>query len=253
MNLDGAVAFVTGAGGGIGGATADLLAGEGVHVIAADLDLATAECTAERAAAAGPRSLALPLDVVDKGSVRRAVERAVEAFGGIDIVVNAVGVGGVSPVLEHDEELWDRVLGVNLKSAFLVSQAAIPHLIERGGGRIVNITSRAAYTSRPGTAAYAASKGGLLAFSRVLAQEVGRHAITVNNVAPGTTVTPMVEQGIGGPEAQAREAIESGVILEPVRLAQPVEIAAAVLYLCGPHSEHTTGSTIHVNGGTWMQ
>ena len=105
---------------------------------------------------------------------------------------------------------------------------------------------------RDGTGPYAAAKGGMLAFSRVLAIELGVHGITVNNVAPGTTVTPMVEQGFGGPDAQAQEAIDSGVLLHPVRLATPEEIARAVLYFCGPHSDHTTGATLHVNGGKYI-
>jgi NAD(P)-dependent dehydrogenase (short-subunit alcohol dehydrogenase family) len=183
--------------------------------------------------------------------VDAAVDAARERFGRIDICVNAVGIGGVARVLGHPDELWDQIIAVNLTSAFLVSRAVLPVMINNGGGRIVNITSRAAYRSSAGTAAYAASKGGLLAFSRVLAVEAGEHGITVNNVAPGTTVTPMVERGIGGPQAQADEAVRSGVLLKPERLADPSEIAAAVVFLCGPGSEHTTGSTMHVNGGTY--
>ena len=251
MDLDGKVALITGAGGGIAGATAEALAERGCHVAAADLDPGAAERTAERVRGAGAEALALEGDVSERADVDRIVAASVDRFGGLDICVNAVGIGGRAEVAEHPDDLWDRILAVNLTSAFLVSRAVLPHLVGRGGGRIVNITSRAAYWSRAGTAAYAASKGGLLAFSRVLAVEAGAHGITVNNVAPGTTVTPMVEQGIGGPDAQAREAVESGVLIEPRRLTQPDEIASAVVYLCGPGSDHVTGTTVHVNGGSY--
>jgi NAD(P)-dependent dehydrogenase (short-subunit alcohol dehydrogenase family) len=252
MNLKGAVALITGAGGGIASETARMLAAQGVDIAAVDLDANAAERTAQAVEAGGARAIAIEADVTRQASVAAGVDRAVDAFGQIDILVNAVGIGGVSPILDHPEALWDSILSVNLKSAFLVSRAVLPHLIDRGGGRVVNITSRAAYTSRAGTAAYAASKGGLLAFSRILAIECGPHGITVNNVAPGTTLTPMVENFYPGAEAQAQEALDSGVLVEPARLTQPVEIATAVLYLCGPHSDHISGATLHVNGGSYL-
>ena len=251
MHLDGRVALITGAGGGIATATALALAERGVDVVAVDRDRAAAERTAVAVEAVGRSAVALAADVSSAADVAEVIAQGVGRFRRIDICVNAVGIGGVARIVEHPEDLWNRILAVNLTSAFLVCRAVLPVMIEQGSGRIVNITSRAAYRSRAGTAAYAASKGGLLAFARVLAVEAGAHGITVNNVAPGTTVTPMVERGIGGPVEQAREAVDSGVLIEPARLADPSEIAAAVVYLCGPGSEHTTGSTIHVNGGSY--
>jgi len=252
MQLEGAVALITGAGGGIASATIAGLSRTGCDIVGIDVDLSAAEKAGAAALAEGRRAVALEADLADATAVEQAVARAIEAFGRIDIVVNAVGIGGVAQVADHPVELWDRILGVNLKSAFLVSRSVLPHMIERGAGRIVMITSRAAYRSSAGTAAYAASKGGLLAFSRVLAVEAGAHGITVNNVAPGTTLTPMTEDFYGGPEGQRQEAIASGVVVEPQRLARPEEIARAVLYLCGPDSEHISGTTIHVNGGSFM-
>jgi NAD(P)-dependent dehydrogenase (short-subunit alcohol dehydrogenase family) len=199
----------------------------------------------------GREAIAVRADVATNADVTAAVAAGLDRFGKIDICVNAVGVGGVARVVDHPDELWHHVIAINLTSAFLVCRAVLPSMIDRGRGRIVNITSRAAYRSSAGTAAYAASKGGLLAFSRVLAVEAGEHGITVNNVAPGTTLTPMVERGIGGPDAQLREAVQSGVLIRPPRLADPSEIAAAVVFLCGPGSDFTTGTTLHVNGGAY--
>ena len=251
MELEGRVAFITGAGGGIGTAVCLAFAVRGTDVVVVDRDLAAATETANAVEALGRRALAVGADLTSRAAVDEAVARACERFGKIDICVNAVGIGGVARVVGHPDDLWEQIIAVNLTSAFQVSRAVLPVMIDNGDGRIVNITSRAAYRSSAGTAAYAASKGGLLAFSRVLAVEAGEHGITVNNVAPGTTVTPMVERGIGGAQAQADEAVRSGVLIKPERLAAASEVAAAVVFLCGPGSEHTTGTTMHVNGGTY--
>lgn len=251
MNLEGRAAMITGAGGGIARATARALAEQGADIVAVELDDAAARETAAAVESEGRRALVAVADVTVKAQVERAVAAGRDAFGDIDVLINAVGIGGTATVADHPEELWDRILAVNLKSAFLCSQAVLPAMTGTGWGRIVNVTSRAAHTSGAMTAAYAASKGGLLAFSRVLAIEAGEHGITVNNVAPGTTVTPMVENFYGGPEAQAEEAVRSGVLLHPQRLAMPEEIAGAIAYLCGPLSDHITGTTLHVNGGSY--
>ena len=250
--LDAKVALVTGGAGGIGGATCRALAAEGAHVAVVDHDGAGAERVAAEVTDAGRRARAIATDVTARDEVHASVEQTVRELGRLDIVVHAAGIGRPEPLLTCSEEAWDSVLAVNLKAAFLYAQAAVPFMAGSGWGRIVHITSRAAHKARADTPAYAASKGGLLAFSRSLAGEVGRHAITVNCVAPGTTVTPMVEAGIGGPDEQLANAAEMGVVLEPLRLATVDEIAGAVLYLCGPHSDHVTGSTLHVNGGSFM-
>ena len=252
MQLNNAVALVSGAGGGIASATVEALARAGADVACIDVDPAAAERSAERARSHGRRGLAVSADLSEGTDVERAVESTLEEFARIDVLVNAVGIGGVSEIAGHDEALWDRIIGINLKSIFLMCRSVLPHMIERRTGRIVTITSRAAYRSGAGTAAYSASKGGLLAFSRVLATEAGPHGITVNNIAPGTTLTPMTADFYGGPEGQQREATKSGVVIDPPRLTRPEEIAQAVLYLCGPQSEHVTGSTLHVNGGSYM-
>ncbi len=244
--------MITGAGGGIGRACARMFAERGAHLLLVDRDAEAAAASAVVVAEAGGRAEVALAEVTRKADVQAAVASGVAAFGAVDILVHAVGIGGTATVEEMEEDLWDEILAVNLKSAFLCAQAVLPGMRERRFGRIVMLTSRAAHKSRGGTSAYSASKGGLLAFSRILAAEVGDASITVNNIAPGTTLTPMVERYYVGSEAQAQEAVDSGVVVHPLRLTHPDEIAAAALYLCGPHSEHITGSTIHVNGGTFM-
>jgi 3-oxoacyl-[acyl-carrier protein] reductase len=252
MELEGAVALVTGAAGGIASKTVERLAGAGCDIVAVDVDRAEAEKIASAVEAKGRRGVAIEADLVDAAAVERAVARALEELGRIDVLVNAVGVGGVAEIPGHPEDLWDRILGINLKSVFLICREVLPHMTERGSGRIVTVTSRAAYQSSGGTAAYAASKGGLLAFTRVLAVEAGPYGVTVNNVAPGTTLTPMTKDFYGGPDGYREEATRSGVVVEPKRLVSPDEIAGAVLYLCGPESDYITGTTIHVNGGSFI-
>ena len=161
MKLEGRNALVTGGGSGIGLSIAQGFAAEGCRVAIAGR---REEVIREAAQACDPALLSHAADVADRESVQRLFDWAAQSLGQIDILVNAVGIGGTSSVLEHPEELWDRIVAVNLKSAFLCSQAVLPSMREAGWGRIVNVTSRAAYKSSAGTAAYSASKGGLLAF-----------------------------------------------------------------------------------------
>jgi NAD(P)-dependent dehydrogenase (short-subunit alcohol dehydrogenase family) len=252
MQLDDRVAMVTGGGSGIGRASALMLAREGADIVVCDIDGEAGKRVVAEVEALGRAGFAEPTDSSDSGQVNRLVEQAAERFGKVDILVNSAGIARQATIRELTEDMWDRVLAVHLKSTFLCSQAVIEHMIPGGWGRIVNIISRAAFKGRAGTGPYAAAKAGMLGFSRVLAVETAQWGITVNNVAPGTTLTPMVEAGFPTEEIQREEARSSGVITQPARLAEADEIAAAVLYLCGSHSDHVTGTTMHVNGGTYM-
>ncbi|MCH8190549.1 MAG: SDR family oxidoreductase [Chloroflexi bacterium] len=252
MRVEGHVAMVTGGGSGIGRACALMLAQEGADIVVADIDAAAGERVAGEVKALGRDALTLATDTSVKSQVRKIVAEGTARFGKIDILVNNAGIGAGGPVRDLDEAVWDRVVSVHLKSMFLCSQAVMESMIQRGWGRIVNTISRAAFRGRAGVGPYSAAKGGMLAFSRVLAVEAAQYGITVNNVAPGTTVTPMVEAAYDTLELQEEEARTSGVVTTPVRLAWPEEIAAAVLYYCGPHSDQVTGMTIHVNGGSYM-
>jgi NAD(P)-dependent dehydrogenase (short-subunit alcohol dehydrogenase family) len=252
MQLVGRIAMVTGGGSGIGRASALMLAQEGADIVVCDIRPEAGEGVAAEVESLGRGALSLPTDSSDRLQVQALVKAAVEHFGKVDILVNNAGIANRGTVRDLTDDVWDRVVEVHLKSMFLCSQAVVEHMIPQGWGRIVNIISRAAFRGRAGTGPYAAAKGGMLAYSRVLAVETAQWGITVNNVAPGTTLTPLVEQGFTTEESRESEARSSGVITQPVRLADADEIAAAVLYFCGPYSGHITGTTLHVNGGSFM-
>ena len=252
MNLQGRVAMITGGGSGIGRASALMLAREGADIVICDINPETGQSVAEEVRALGRDALSLPTDSSDRLQVQALVKAGGERFGKIDILVNNAGIAPQASLRDLTDELWDRIIAVHLKSMFLCSQAVVEHMIPQSWGRIVNIISRAAYRGRPGIGPYTAAKGGMLAYSRVLAVETAEWGITVNNVAPGTTRTPLLEQGYATEEAQVAEAVRSGVITQPIRLAEADEMAAAVLYLCGPYSDHVSGTTLHVNGGSYM-
>lgn len=250
--VDGHVALITGGGAGLGRAISLMLASEGAAIIVADIDAARAEAVATEVREAGGDALGIAVDTTDESQVDDAVTRGIEHFGKIDILVNNAGIVTTSPMLDLSVDDWDRVVAVHLRSTFLCTRAVGREMAHRSWGRIVNIISRAAFRGRVGNGPYAAAKGGILAVSRVMAQEFAGFGVTVNNVAPGTAVTPMFQDIFPLPEQEVEEAVRSGVVTEPKRLLHPDEIAAAVLYLCGPLSDQITGTTLHVNGGSHM-
>ena len=235
-----AVALVTGAAQGIGRAIAAGLAESGLVVVCGDVLDAS-----ETAAAVGGHPVSL--DVSDASQVRSAVALAA-GLGELAVLVNNAGIFPRSPVLDLDESEWQRVQDVNLKGTFLCSQAAARVMREQGGGgRIVNVTSGAAFVSSPQSAAYAASKAGIVAFTRVLALELAPDKITVNAVAPGFTDTAQPRSFFSDDDLAAiAKRIPAG------RLAEPEEIVPAVLYLCSEGAAYVTGQTLHVNGGLYM-
>ncbi len=246
------VAILTAGAGGFGSATALMMAQEGAKVVIADVDQASSEEVIAQVQKAGSQGIYVKTDVSKKADARNAVKAAVEKFGRLDILINIAGIGLGTAIEDMKEEDFDRVISVHLKGTFLCSQAAIHEMKKNQWGRIVNITSRAAYKGRAGVGAYSAAKGGILAMSRVMALEVAPYGINVNCVAPGTAETKMVKANFSTPELRAQEATFTGVITRPIRLAYPEEIAGAIMFLCSAPSAHITGSTIHVNGGTHM-
>ena len=246
--LAGKVAVVTGAGQGIGKALARGLAEAGAAVVVADVLAENAAATARQIVADGGRALGLKVDVSQRAQVEAMIDGALSELHRLDILINNAGVFPRSTVLELDEETWSAVIDVNLKGTWLCSQAAARVMVEQGeGGRIVNFASVAAFRPAVNGAHYAASKAGIVAFTRNMALEMAPYRITVNAIAPGLTNTAQPRYGMTEEEiAAAGETVPLG------RIAQPEDMLPTILFLCGPGGAYITGQTHHVNGGGWM-
>ena len=246
--LSGKVALVTGAGQGIGRAFAQGFARAGAAVLVSDVIDANAERTAGMIQHAGGQALGLRLDVSKRAEVEAAVDAAIERFGRLDILINNAGIFPRAAALELDDATWDAVLSVNLKGTFLCSQAAARVMVEQGeGGRIISLASRSAYQFSPRGTHYAASKAGIIAFSRNLAVELAPYNITVNCIAPGLTDTAQPRYGMTEAEIAA-----AGEVVPLGRIAQPEDMVPIALFLCGPGGAYVTGQIHHVNGGAYL-
>jgi len=244
--IEGKMALVAGAGGGIGGAGAEALAREGAAVLCADIDGAAADATAARIRAAGDRAASLGLDVRDRAAVDEAVAMAVHEFGRLDILLDCAGISHRGNFLELDPAVWDRIIAVNLTGMFHLGQAAARQMVRQGsGGSIINVTSQLAEVARPERAAYVASKGGGRSLTHAMAVDLAAHGIRVNAIAPGPTLTGLTRASYTDPEA--RRATEALIPLG--RLGQPDDLVGAVLFLAADESRWVTGSTVTVDGG----
>jgi meso-butanediol dehydrogenase/(S,S)-butanediol dehydrogenase/diacetyl reductase len=247
--LEGIVALVTGAGSGIGRETASRYGAEGAAVVAADLKGDTAGETAAAIEADGGRATSLQMDVTDAASVKAGVDDVVGQHGGLDVVINNAGITIVGAAHDLDEDDWDRELAINLKSIYLVSRAAWPHLKQRGGGAILSTASIAGLWAIPADAAYCASKAGVIMLTKCMALDGARDRIRAACVCPGFIDTPMI-QGYFDDQPDPVEARRFATGIHPLgRLGNPEDIAEAFVYLGSPQANWVTGTALVVDGG----
>ncbi|MFL5270034.1 MAG: SDR family NAD(P)-dependent oxidoreductase [Stellaceae bacterium] len=248
--VEGKIVLVAGAGGGIGGAAAEGLGREGAAVVCADISVAGAEATAARIRAAAGRATAVNLDVRDRAAVDAAVRTAVSEFGRLDVLLDCAGVSQTAAFLDLDPGEWDRIISVNLTGMFHLGQAAARQMVRQGGGgSIINVTSQLAEVARPERAAYVASKGGGRSLTHAMALELAPHAIRVNAIAPGPTLTGLTQASYSDPER--RRATIAQIPLG--RMGEPEDIVGAILFLASDESRWATGSTVTVDGGYLVQ
>jgi 3-oxoacyl-[acyl-carrier protein] reductase len=246
--LEGKIALVTGGGQGIGRALSLALAQAGANIAVADILFPPAQQVAAEIEAVGRKALAVQADVSQGDSVRAMVTACVEGLGGLDILVNNAGIFPVAVVATMSEADWDRVMAVNLKGVFLCCQAALAPLRRSGAGRIINLASVSGLVGAVGMAHYAASKAGVVGFTKSLAREVASMGITVNAIAPGIILTEQAQHNF--PE-YALKAYTNQVPLG--RLGTPEDLTEMVVFLASPAAAYITGQVYAIDGGYTMQ
>jgi 3-oxoacyl-[acyl-carrier protein] reductase len=244
--FEGRVALVTGASRGIGEAIGRRLAAEGATVVAAARTEEVLEKVVSEIAAAGGKASALRLDLADSSSIEAAAKAALATHGQVDVLVNNAGVTEDNLLLRMSRESWDRVLDTNLTGVFLLTQAVIKSMVKRRYGRIVNITSVVGLMGNAGQANYAASKAGLVGFTKSVARELASRNVTCNAVAPGFIRTAMTEKMTDS----AREALAAQIPLG--RLGAPEDVAGAVAFLASEDAAYVTGHVLNVSGGLYI-
>jgi 2-hydroxycyclohexanecarboxyl-CoA dehydrogenase len=249
MSLALKTAIVTGAASGIGLATARRFATDGAKVAIWDKNGDGAERAAAELVASGAQAIASRVDVANRMQIDGALAYVHERFGPVHILVNNAGITEFRSFLETTEEIWDRVMTINLKSILFCTQAVLPDMLAAKWGRIINISSSSAQTGSARMTAYAASKGGVIGFTKALAQELAPSGITVNNVPPGFVDTPMLRnEGVAGMGA----SVEAVAARSPMgRAGRPENIAAACAFLASDDADYITGHTLSVNGGRY--
>jgi 3-oxoacyl-[acyl-carrier protein] reductase len=243
LSLHGRVALVTGAGRGIGAATARALAQAGAAVMALDRDPTSVGALVDELRAAGADAEAAAVDVTDDGAVRAAVERTMARWGRLDVLVNNAGIVRDATLAKVTDEDWATTQDVNLRSAMVCARAAVPHMRAAGRGRILSASSVVARSGNFGQTAYVASKAGIIGLTRVWARELGPHGITANAVAPGYIDTPMLASI---PEAYRTQAIAR---IPAGRAGRPEEVAAVYLFLASDLASFMNGAVVGVDGG----
>jgi NAD(P)-dependent dehydrogenase (short-subunit alcohol dehydrogenase family) len=241
-------AIVTGGASGIGLAISERLAADGNAVAVFDRDGAAAEAAAEKIVASGGTAIGVTVDVTDRAQIDAGVEATRSRLGPPTILVNCAGLDGFDPFLSIKADTWNRILAVNLTGTFDCCQAVVPHMLEAGWGRIVNISSSSAHSGQPLMTHYVAAKAGVIGFTKALALELGPKGITVNTIPPGFIDTPMLRRS----EAKGLlgDGVEVAAARTPVRrVGRPEDIAAACSFLVRDEASYVTGQVIGVNGG----
>ncbi|MCM8732342.1 SDR family NAD(P)-dependent oxidoreductase [Hephaestia sp. GCM10023244] len=245
QNFQGRTVIVTGGGNGIGGAIASEFGARGANVVVNDIDAARA---VRKAAEIGNGAIATPGDASSSADVAAVVGKALAAFGKVDILINNAGMDQAVSILDLEEEDWDRLIAVNLKSAFLFSKAVLPGMIAQSYGRIVCVSSVVAHRgAMNGGIHYGTTKGGMLGFARTLARQMAKTGVTVNAIAPGVVETDLIRTHL---PPDVRAAVVQEIPLG--RLAEPSEIGRAVAFLASEDAGYLTGATLDVNGGFWI-
>jgi 2-hydroxycyclohexanecarboxyl-CoA dehydrogenase len=249
MSLAGKNVIVTGAASGIGLATAQRFAREGANVAVWDLNEEGAQRAATELQTLGVKAIGSRVDVSNRQHANAAVERFHTQIGQVNILVNNAGITLFQPFMEMTEDSWDRVMTINLKSMLVCTQAVLPDMLAAKWGRIINVSSSSAQTGSARMTAYAASKGGVIGFTKALAQELAATGITVNNVPPGFIDTPMLRgEGIAGLGA----SVDAIAARSPMgRAGRPENMAAAIAFLASDDADYITGHTLNVNGGRY--
>lgn len=246
--MENKVALVTGAGSGIGRASARAFAREGAKVVAADIATEGGEETVRLIKEAGGEAIFVRTDIARADDVKALINRAIETYHRLDCAHNNAGIEGVvAPTADYPVAMWNRVLAINLKGPWLCMKYEIPQMLKQGGGSIVNTASTLGLAGIQGLAAYAASKGGVIGMTRVAAVEYATSNIRINALMPGVTRTPMMDRQMG---ENAHLAEQQYISLHPIgRLGRPQELAEAVVWLCSDAASFVVGHAMAVDGG----
>ena len=258
MKLNGKVAFITGAAGGIGKAIALVFAAEGASVAVCDIDEIGARKTVEEITTVGGKACAACGDVSSRQDVERMVQQCVQEIGPIDILVNCAGISEIRPFLETTDQQWDRTIRINLKSMFLTCQAVLPEMQKRKQGVIINLSSQSGKRGASWYADYCASKFGIIGMTQSLAQEFAADGIRVNAICPGIVQTNLWDEKMWSGYARKRN-LDRGKVKQTIlgkiplgRLGEPADVAKVALFLASEDSAYMTGQAINVTGGSLM-
>jgi NAD(P)-dependent dehydrogenase (short-subunit alcohol dehydrogenase family) len=252
MRFQDKVVVVTGAGSGIGRATALAFGSEGAKVMATDLNATSAQAVADQIRGAGGQAEALQADVSVAADVERMVTTTVERLGRLDVLMNNAGIFFQVPLAQVPEDQWDRLISINLKGVYLGCKYAVPQMIRQGKGAIVNTASIAGLRGFAGYGTYGASKGGVVQLTKAFALEVARVGIRVNCVCPGIIETPMMDQGVAEMGLDRSMFVQLAGAAHPMgRIGRPEEVAAAILFLASDDASFITGIALSVDGGLW--